>query len=136
MQDFRNLKVWDRAHELTLAIYRVTGEFPNTEMFGLTSQIRRSASSIPTNIAEGCGRGTDAEFARFLQISMGSASETEYHLLLARDLGYLDRQNYALLNDQVTEIKRMLSVLILKVKERSGSGNYHVAESTEISLDE
>ena len=83
MKDFRQLKVWDKSHELALSIYRATKDFPKEELYGLTSQIRRASMSIPTNIAEGCGRNTDADFARFLQMAMGSASETEYHLLLA-----------------------------------------------------
>jgi four helix bundle protein len=136
MQDFRQLKVWAKAHELTVAIYKVSSEFPKSETFGLTAQIRSSASSIPTNIAEGCGRGSDAEFARFLQIGMGSASETEYHLLLAHDLGYLDQNKYILLTAQVTEIKRMLTTLIIKVKERIGSNKYRISESVETSIDD
>ena len=91
MQDYRKLAVWKRAHELTLAIYACTGGFPRDEAFGLTSQLRRSAASIPANIVEGCGRDTNAEFARFLYIALGSANELEYHLLLARDLDYLEK---------------------------------------------
>ena len=85
MKDFRKQKVWGKAHDLALKVYRVTEAFPKTELFGLTSQIRRAGVSIPANIAEGCGRDTDADFARFLQIAMGSASELEYHLLLAHE---------------------------------------------------
>ena len=91
MKDFRQLKVWEKAHQLALQVYKTTVNFPREELYGLTSQIRRSSMSIPTNIAEGCGRHTDAEFARFLQIAMGSASETEYQLLLARDLEFLPK---------------------------------------------
>lgn len=90
MRDFRELKVWEKAHCLTLAVYRATTAFPRDEVYGLTSQIRRSCASIPANIAEGCGREGDAELARFLQIAMGSASELEYHLLLTRDLDFLN----------------------------------------------
>ena len=90
MKDFRQLKVWEKSHQLALAIYKVTKEFPKEELYGLTSQIRRASMSIPTNIAEGCGRNTDADFARFLQMAMGSASETEYQLILAR----VPPQNY------------------------------------------
>jgi four helix bundle protein len=86
MKDFRNLKVWERAHELTLELYRMTGRFPREELFGLTSQIRRCCASIGANIAEGCGKRGNAEFQRFLQIASGSASELDYHLLLAHDL--------------------------------------------------
>lgn len=112
MKDFRQLKVWEKSHLLALAIYRATKEFPKEELYGLTSQIRRASMSIPTNIAEGCGRNTDAEFARFLQIAMGSASETEYQLLLSHDLGFLDKLRYDQLNTDITEIKRMLASLL------------------------
>lgn len=78
MQNFRDLKVWGKAHAATLLIYRATDGFPSTERYGLTSQMRRAAASIPANIAEGCGRASDADFARFLQIAFGSASELEY----------------------------------------------------------
>jgi four helix bundle protein len=80
MRDFREFKVWEKAHSLTLDIYKATATFPRAEMYGLTSQLRRASSSIPANIAEGCGRGGNAELARFLQIGMGSASELEYHI--------------------------------------------------------
>jgi four helix bundle protein len=93
--------------------------FPRDELYGLTSQIRRSCASIPANIAEGCGRGGDGEFARFLQIAMGSASELEYHLLLASDLKFLDGSNYERLATEVTEVKRMLTSLIQKLKAKS-----------------
>jgi four helix bundle protein len=89
MQDFRKLAVWERSHLLTLEIYAVMKRFPADERFGLTSQLRRGAASIPANIAEGCGRDTAADMARFLQIAMGSASELHYHLMLARDLDLL-----------------------------------------------
>ena len=115
MQDFRNLQVWQNAHELTLHVYRGTNGFPDEEKFGLTSQLRRSASSIGANLAEGCGRGSDRDMGRFLQIAMGSASETEYHLLLAHDLGYLNADDYHELVAQVNRIKRMLTALIKKL---------------------
>jgi four helix bundle protein len=119
MRDFRKLKVWEKAHHLTLAVYNATTMFPRDELYGLTSQIRRSCASIPANIAEGCGRGGDGEFARFLQIAMGSASEIEYHLLLASDLKFLDGSNYERLATEVTEVKRMLTSLIQKLKAKS-----------------
>lgn len=106
------MQVWHKAHALTLEVYRVSNAFPREEMFGLSSQMRRASSSIPANIAEGCGRGGDGEFGRFLQIAMGSASELEYHLLLARDLGYLDGETHTSLETRVIEIKRMLTGLI------------------------
>ena len=109
MQDFRNLKVWQKAHALTLAVYRGTREFPSDEKFGITSQLRRSCASIPANIAEGCARGGDVEFARFVTIAAGSASEADYHLLLARDLDYLDERDYQALFKQISEVKRMLN---------------------------
>jgi four helix bundle protein len=90
MKDFRNLQVWEKSHMLTLSNYDATRPFPREELFGLSSQIRRAAASIPTNIAEGCGRSSDPDFARFLQIAFGSACEVEYHLILARDLRYVD----------------------------------------------
>lgn len=116
MKDFRDLKVWEKAHELTLSIYRATKEFPRDEMYGLTSQLRRAAMSIPANIAEGCGRGTDADFSRFLQYAMGSSSEVEYELLLARELAYVDSKTYAPLNQLVIEVKRMLTALLHTVR--------------------
>jgi four helix bundle protein len=87
MRDFRKLMVWQKAHQLTLGIYELTANFPRDEVYGLTSQVRRAAASIPANVAEGCGRDGDTELARFLRIAMGSANELEYHLILARDLG-------------------------------------------------
>jgi four helix bundle protein len=112
MKDFHSLQVWAKAHEATISVYRATDGFPERERYGLTSQLRRSCSSIPANIAEGCGRGTDADLARFLQIAMGSASETEYHLELARDLGLLDSTLHETLTTQIVEVKRMLATFI------------------------
>jgi four helix bundle protein len=108
---FRDLKVWEKAHRLTLDAYRLTSSFPREETFGLTSQIRRAASSVPANIAEGCGRG-GGDLARFCQIAAGSASELQYHLLLAHDLGFLDLHSYDLLERQATEVERMLAGFI------------------------
>lgn len=116
MQSFRDLQVWRKSHELTIGVYRVSSSFPKSEMYGLASQVRRASSSIPANIAEGCGRGGNVEFARFLQIAMGSASELEYHLLLAFDLKLLEEEQYAPLADQIGEVKRMLTALIAKVR--------------------
>jgi four helix bundle protein len=109
MQDFRNLKVWHKAHALTLDVYRLTREFPTNERYGLTAQLRRSCSSVPANLAEGCGRSGDTDFARFVNIAMGSACETDYHLLLSRDLNYISGEDYDRLLLQVSEVKRMLS---------------------------
>jgi four helix bundle protein len=116
VKNFRDLKVWEKAHQLTLSLYRATAAFPTEEKYGLTSQLRRSAASVPANIAEGCGRGGDQEFARFLQIAMGSASELEYHLLLCRDLGFLKPSVYEELEKPAVEVKRMLTSLIRKLK--------------------
>ena len=116
MRDFREIKVWAKAHLLTLKVYEATAHFPREEVYGLTSQMRRASSSIPTNIAEGYGRGGNAELARFLQIGMGSASETEYHILLAKDLRLLRQETYDDLNVRVIEVKRMLTSLLLKVR--------------------
>ena len=115
MRDFRELKVWEKGHRLTLAVYKATARFPQEEPYGLTSQIRRSRASIPANIAEGCGRNGDAELARFLRIAMGSASELEYHLLLAHDLKLLDTADHERLTKEVTEIKRMLTSFVQKL---------------------
>ena len=112
MKNFKELNVWLKAHQLVLAVYQVTKSFPSDELFGLTSQMRRAAASIPANIAEGCGRSSDAEFARFLYISFGSASELEYHILLAHDLGMLNEIDCGKLTENVIEIKKMLSSLI------------------------
>ena len=119
VRDFRGLKVWEKAHQLTLSVYRVSVRFPTDERYGLTSQLRRAAVSIPANIAEGCGRRGDREMSRFLQISMGSASELEYHLLLAHDLGHLDNQTHRELEERTTEVKRMLSSFLQKLNADS-----------------
>jgi four helix bundle protein len=122
MKDFRTLNVWQKAHKLVLAAYQATAHFPKQEMFGLISQIRRCSASIPSNIAEGCGRRGNAEFHRFLGIAMGSASELEYQFLLAHDLGFLERREYKNLEAAVTEVKRMLASLVCKVDaERFGA---------------
>ncbi len=116
MVGFRDVKVWSKAHEMTLALYRVTRSFPNEELYGLTAQIRRAAVSIGANIAEGCGRRTRPDFARFLQIALGSASELEYHLVLAADLGFLGRAAHDQFAERVIEVKRMLFGFIRKLR--------------------
>jgi four helix bundle protein len=115
VKDFHELKVWQKAHAMTLEIYRVTAPFPREELYGLTSQLRRASASIAANLAEGCGRSGDAEFARFCSIAMGSASEVEYHLLLARDLKLLKPGEYEELAPRATELKRMLTALLQKL---------------------
>jgi len=119
MQSFKNLKVWEKAHELTLHVYQVTKLFPRDELFGLTSQIRRAAVSVGANIAEGSCRKGDPEFGRFLYMAMGSASEVEYHLLLARGLELLSEPDYEKLTAEVKQVKRMLASLIHKLKAES-----------------
>ncbi len=114
-RDFRELKVWSKAHALTLSVYRMTAVFPREEVYGLTSQTRRCAASIPANIAEGVGRGGRAELAQFLRVARGSASELEYHLLLAHDLGFLKEVDHADATSSVVEVKRMLTSFIQKL---------------------
>jgi four helix bundle protein len=116
MRNFRELKVWEKGHRMTLAIYKATAKFPRDELNGLTSQIRRSCVSVPASIAEGCGKGSDADLARFLQIAAGSASELEYHILLANELGLIENREYEGLARDVTEVKRMLTSFIQKLK--------------------
>ena len=116
MKDFRELKVWEKAHQLVLAVYQATAALPKEELYGMTGQIRRSSVSIAANIAEGCGRGSDADFGRFLQMAMGSASETEYHLLLCRDLGFLADPVYESLRSNVEEVKRMMTGLLKTIR--------------------
>jgi four helix bundle protein len=121
VQSFRSLRVWEKAHKLTLDVYTSSKFFPREEMYGLTSQMRRASASIGMNIAEGCCRKGNVEMARFLQIAMGSASELEYQLLLAHDLQYLRPPDYALLASQAVEVKRMLSSLMQKVRALTDS---------------
>ena len=115
MRAFKALLVWQKAHALTLALYKVTRDFPRDERFGLIAQVRSAASSVPANLAEGCGRRTPADFARFVHIALGSASELEYHLVLAADLGFLTADQHADLDGCTTEIKRMLTGLAKKL---------------------
>ncbi len=119
MRSFRELKVWCKAHALTLQVYQATSAFPKTEIYGLTSQMRRAAASIGANIAEGCGKESNLEFTRFLQVAAGSASELEYHLLLARDLEFIDIDVCGGLTDQVVEVKKMLVALTAAVARKA-----------------
>jgi len=116
VKDFKDLRVWAKAHSLTIDIYRATREFPKEELFGLTSQMRRCASSIGANIAEGSGRKSDGELTRFLHIARGSAAELEYHSLLAHDLSLLSDSKHDLLAKQTDEVQRMLTALIQHVQ--------------------
>ncbi|MBU0975643.1 MAG: four helix bundle protein [Patescibacteria group bacterium] len=116
MKNFRDLKVWEKSHKLTLEVYTITTNFPKEELYGLTNQLRRASSSVPINISEGCGRSTDKDLARFLQISMGSASETEYLLLLSNQLGYLNENDYLKSTRNIQEVKKMLAKFIKKLR--------------------
>lgn len=119
MQDFKKILVWQRSHQLTVDIYKVTKRFPKDENHGLTSQIRRAVSSIPTNIAEGCGRRTNAELANFLNIASGSASEVEYEVLLAKDIGYITNEQCEAWTREIVEIRSMLAAYIKRLRYES-----------------
>ncbi len=116
MENFRDLRVWVKAHNLTLQIYQRTRTFPRDEIYGLTSQMRRASASIGANIAEGCGRRTDPELNRFVQIARGSANELEYHLILAKDLGFLTAEEFKDMESKTLEIQRMLASLAQSVR--------------------
>jgi len=116
MKDYRKLIVWEKAHQLTLEIYGMLGNFPKEEMFGLISQMKRSSASIPTNIAEGCGRKSEKDFHRFLVISFGSANELEYQVILSSDLRFIDSTRANRLLKQIEEIKKMLNGLMSRLK--------------------
>ena len=122
MRNYRDLMVWEKAHKLTLAIYKETNAFPKDERFGLTSQVRRASSSIPANLAEGCGRRSDGEMGRFVQIAMGSGAELSYHLLLCRDLGILGTAEFSSRSSDLEEVMRMLSALSARVRGAAQSG--------------
>ena len=119
MQDFRNMKVWQKAHATVLEIYAYSRRFPPEERYGITAPVRRSAVSICSNIAEGCGRGGDRDFAHFLQIALGSANEVQYLLILARDLELLGRSDHARLDPRLEEVRRMLLSLLRKLRGSS-----------------
>ena len=113
MSDYKKLKVWQESHNFTIDIYNITKNFPNNENYGLTSQIRRSASSIPTNIVEGCGQLNNGNLIRFLGIAKGSSFELEYQLLLAKDLGYVNETEY---NNLIKKIKSIIHMLIALIR--------------------
>ncbi|HEX7960212.1 MAG TPA: four helix bundle protein [Terriglobales bacterium] len=119
MGNFRDLSVWAKAHALTLGIYKSTQKFPREEIFGLTAQMRRASNSIGANLAEGCGRKSDPEFRRFIHLAMGSASELEHHLLLARDLQFVTTVEFEKLKGQIEEIGKMLKSLSVKVSGKA-----------------
>ena len=120
MRDYKKYVVWQKSHELVLAIYKVTHTFPKEELFALTNQMKRSSSSIPTNIAEGCGRNSDKDFCRFLYIAFGSANELEYQILLSIDLKFIELENAQKLLFQIEEVKKMLNGLITKLNKANG----------------
>jgi four helix bundle protein len=122
MQAFRKLKVWEKSHALTLALYRETRSFPRAETYRLVDQICRAASSIPANIAEGCGRASDGEMRQFLQQALGSASELEYHLLLAHDLAFIPDDRYTEYEGAIVEIQKMLTAMVLRLRQRTANG--------------
>ncbi len=121
MRNYKDLRVWHEAHRLTLNVYRATDEFPKEGRFGLTSQLRRASASIPANLAEGSGRRSDGEMARYVQIAMGSGAELSYHLLLSRDLGFLKNEEYADLSSAVDRVMKMLSALAGKIRNISAA---------------
>lgn len=118
MRNYRDLQVWAKAHKLTLDLYRLSQTFPREEIYGLTSQLRRAAVSIGANLAEGCGRRTSTELARFVRIAMGSASELVYHLLISKDLGYLNANDFTRTAAALTEVRKMLTSFLSSVEEQ------------------
>ena len=119
MRDFRKLKIWQRSHNLTLDVYKTTANFPKEERYGLTSQLRRACASVPTNIAEGSAMSSDREFARYVEIAAGSASETEYLLFLARDLRIIAEESHQTLASEVTQLRKMLNTFKRRLDDRS-----------------
>jgi four helix bundle protein len=118
MRNYRDLQVWGKAHNLTLELYRVSRGFPREEIYGITSQLRRAAASIGANLAEGCGRRTSTELARFVRIAMGSASELDYHLLLSRDLGFINGDDFTRSEAELTEVRKMLTSFLQSIEEQ------------------
>lgn len=120
MTDYKDLIVWQKSMELARIIYRLTSRFPRDEVFGLTNQIRRAVVSIPSNIAEGFGRGSDREFIYFLRISKGSAAEVETQILISEDLHYVSPDDAQAALSLCDEIVRMLGTMIVKIGKRIG----------------
>jgi S23 ribosomal protein. len=116
MQNYKSLQVWQKAHRLTVVVYGITSKFPKEETYALTSQLRRAISSVPANIAEGCGRNSRLDFAHFCNIALGSANEADYHLLLSKDLSYITEQEYINIEKEIGEVKAMLIALITKIR--------------------
>ncbi len=115
MRDFRKYDVWKLSHELTLKVYKITSSFPDSEKYGLISQMQRAAYSIPSNFSEGCGRASDKDFNRFVQIALGSAHELEYFFILSKDLKFIDEETFESCFDEVNEIKKKLYRLSQKL---------------------
>jgi four helix bundle protein len=118
MRNYRDLDVWKYSHKLTLELYQASRKFPKEEMFGLTSQMRRAAISVGANLAEGCGRRTTPEFARFIRIAMGSASELDYHFLLCRDFDFISNEFYGRTSKELVRVRKMLSALLASVESQ------------------
>lgn len=116
MQNYKDLKVWEKAHLFTLKVYESTKAFPKEEIYSLNNQLRRSASSVPANIAEGCGKNSKNDFAHYLNIALGSTNESEYYLILSKDLKYLEEDLFQILFNLINEVKGMLIALINKVR--------------------
>jgi len=116
MQNYRKLKIWERSHSLVLEIYRLTRAFPKEEIFGITAQLRRAASSVPANIVEGSARSSDPDFSRFLNIALGSLNELDYFLMLSRDLSYLDNKCHLQLQESIDHLRKMMISMITRLK--------------------
>jgi four helix bundle protein len=118
MRNYRELQVWEKAHVLTLRLYQLSRDFPREEIYGLRSQLRRAGSSIGANLAEGCGRRSSNELARFVRIAMGSASELDYHLLPCHDLGFINAEDFHRSSQDLTEVRKMLTSFLSSVEEQ------------------
>ena len=123
MPDYRKLDVWKLAHELALSVYRTTHAYPSDERFGLVTQTRRAVAAIPANIAEGAGRFSDRDYGRFVAIAAGSANEAEYHLLLAKDLGYLDHPTWEAIDNDLSRVRSMLTRLRHRLRRSADTGH-------------
>jgi four helix bundle protein len=134
VQDFLNLRVWRAAHRLTLSVYQATEAFPARERYGLVAQLRRAAASVGANLAEGCGRGSNADIRRCFQIALGSACEVLNHALLARDLGLIDESCFAALEGEASSVRRMLIRLVERLGRQSRKGGRRPAAARPSSV--
>ncbi|MBL1280720.1 MAG: four helix bundle protein [Fluviicola sp.] len=116
MRDYKKYQVWTKAHKLALDVYALTKNFPKSEQYGITSQLRRASLSIPTNIVEGTGRNSEKEFAYFINIAAGSAAEVEYLLIFSKDYAYISENEHEKINAEVVSVRKMLNALYSKVK--------------------